>query len=45
MQQHLRGIMLRFGAHKYVINANIKEIFLQFPLQFISWKSNDYREI
>jgi hypothetical protein len=26
------GVLLRFHAHKYVINADIKEMFLQFPV-------------
>jgi hypothetical protein len=26
------GVLLRFCAHKYVINTDIKEMFLQFPL-------------
>jgi hypothetical protein len=26
------GVLLRFRAHRYVINADIKEMFLQFPV-------------
>ncbi len=28
----MQGVLLRFRAHSYVINTDIKEMFLQFPV-------------